>query len=186
MKMRKYLLLMVLLLGFLGCTSHFPEKCEQLYETQQIPALSKDSYNTCDAVFLNYAYFVRWNDVNGYLEHYPNPFESLMQDTVMMCGFIKHFYGKPFDYADDNWWMCSMTDDSISAMDPENHIGGTILVQGKDKAVLNEINDMRKCYLIGIMTYDSPFIFEDSPADPMSCCCLVPYFQVVQIKNFKN
>lgn len=49
--MRKYLLLMVLLLGFLGCTSHFPEKCEQLYETQQIPALSKDSYNTCEAVF---------------------------------------------------------------------------------------------------------------------------------------
>lgn len=186
MVMRKYLLSMVLILGLLGCKSRLPEKCEQLCETQQIPVLSKDSYNSCDAVLLNYAYFVRWNDVNGYLEHYPNPVEPLMRDTVMMCGYIKHSYGKPFDYTDDNWWLCSMVDDSISAMDPENHIGGTILVQGKDKAVLNEIDDMRKCYLIGIMTYDSPFLFEDSPADPMSCCCLVPYFQVVQIKNFKN
>ena len=66
--MRKYLLSMVLILGLLGCKSRLPEKCEQLCETQQIPVLSKDSYNSCDAVLLNYAYFVRWNDVNGYLE----------------------------------------------------------------------------------------------------------------------
>lgn len=169
---------------FLGCGKlGKPKKCEQLYETQHIPVLSKDGYNTCDAVYMNYAYFVRWNNVKEYLKYYPNPVESLMQDTVLMCGFIKHSYGKPFDYAENDWWMCRMIDDSITAMDPENHIGGTIHVQGDDKTVLNEIDDKKKCYLIGVMTYETPFDFLGSPADPSSCCCLIPYFHVVQINN---
>lgn len=169
---------------FFGCGKmDKPKRCEQLYETQQIPELSKNEYNTCDAVHMNYAYFVRWNNVKEYLKYYPNPVESLMQDTVLMCGFIKHSYGKPFDYAENGWWLCSMIDDSITAMDPENHFGGIIYVQGDDKTVLNEIDDTKKCYLIGVMTYDTPFYFLDSPADPSSCSCLKTFFQVVQIKN---
>lgn len=175
----------LLIIGLLGCKEHLPEKCEQLSETHQIPELDKEDYNTCDAVFLNYAYFVKWDDMNDYLEHYPNPVEQLMQDTVMMCGFIKHSDDKPFDYTEDYWWMCSMTDDSISAMNHESQYGG-VYVQGKDKTILNGLDDTKKCYLIGVMTYDSPFVFEDSPADPKSCYCLVPYFQTVQIRNCIN
>lgn len=182
--MRKLLLFMaIVIMGMQGCKKHVPERCTQLSEICSIPVLEKESYNTCDAVYLNYAYFVRWNDIDGYLRYYPNPGEALMTDTIMMCGFIKHSNNKPFDYVGDDWWMCCMTDDSISAMDAENHSGGTIRVQCDDKSFLNEIDDLKKCHLTGIMVYDSPFAIEDSPSNPNSCYCLVPFFQIVRVDN---
>lgn len=170
----------VLLLA--GCRERIPEKCEQYYETEQIPELSQTEYNDCHSVLLNYAYFVRWNDMDAYLEHYPNPFESKIGDTIKMCGFITHSYGEPIEQYGD-YWSCWMRDDSIAAMDPNNYSAGIVMIQGDDASILDGVDMTKKCYIIGVTTYQRLIPYVDSPADPCDCWNLSPVLFTLEINN---
>ncbi len=162
-----------------GCT--YLKKCDQPFSKEEIPNIYDNDYHTCIDVMKNYVYMMRGND-GRYLEHYPYPYSSHIGDTIKLCGYVKHSYGYAFYYK-DNWWYCQLTDDSISAMNPNDYTGGTIGAQGNDKTLLDNVDFSKKCYLIGYMTFNSPFRFLESPANPDDCSVLMPDFQVIEIRN---
>ena len=164
---------------YCGCT-HI-KKCDQPFSKEEIPDIYDNDYHTCVDVMKNFVYMVRGN--NGkYLENYPYPYSSHIGDTIQLCGYIKHSYGFPIHYK-DNWWYCTLTDDSVSAMNPDDYSRGEIMAQGNDKMLLDDANFSQKCYVIGYMTFNTPFKFLVSPPEPDDCFCLMPYFQVIEIRN---
>lgn len=178
-KMMFFIIVLSLLLVY-GCT--YLKKCEQPYSNKEIPFIYDNNYHDCSDVFKNYVYMVRWGKTEEYLEHYPNPFASHIGDTIRVCGFVKHSYGNAFNYQ-DNWWHCNLTDDSTLAMNINDYTGGTIEAQGDRRELLENVDFSKKCYMTGFMTYNTPFQFECSPANPNDCYCLMPYFQVTEIHN---
>jgi len=157
------------------------EECEQLYDKYEVPQLSTDTYNSIYAVTLNFAYAVRENE-GIYQELYPNPYSSRIGDTVLLRGFIRHSYGQPFTFK-DNQWQCLMVDDSIIACDLNNNVGGGLDVCGDDKSVLQLIDDTRCCYVKGVITYGGLPVPWDCLADPHSCYYLSPVCHVISITN---
>ena len=181
MKKMIFFLCASVIIGATACKSNKIEECEQLYDKYEIPPLSTDTYNNIYAVTLNFAYAVRGNE-EIYQGLYPNPFSSRIGDTVLLCGFIRHSYGHPFQFK-DNQWQCLMVDDSIIACDPNNNVGGGLDVCGDDKSVLQLIDDTRRCYVKGIITYGGLPLPMDYIADPHSCYFLAPVCHVISITN---
>ncbi len=181
--MKKKVIFSLMITGILlinGC-QHL-KKCDQLYSKDEIPFIYDNNYHDCMDVFKNYAYMVRWGDMEGYLERYPNPNSSHIGETIKVCGYVKHSYGNTVHYK-DNWWYCILTDDSISAMNSQDYTGGPIYAQGDHCDLLDSVDFSKKCYMTGHMTFNTPFDFYDSPADPDDCYCLMPFFQVTEIHN---
>ena len=182
MKKMMFFLMIIAGIGMMACKPDKIEECEQLYDKYEIPLLSIDSYNSIYTVTLNFAYAVRGEE-DIYQELYPNPFASHIGDTILLCGFIRHSYGKPFQFKDDQW-QCLMVDDSITACDVENNVGGGLAVYGDDKSILDSIDDTKKCYVKGIITYDglplTPDLFSNNSN---SCYYLAPVCHVISVNN---
>lgn len=182
MKKMMLFLMTIASIGIMACKPDKIEECEQLYDKYEITPLSPDTYNSINAVTLNFAYAVR-GDEDNYQELYPNPFASHIGDTILLCGFIRHSYGKPFQFKDDQW-QCLMVDDSIIACDVENNVGGGLDVYGDDKSILESIDDTRKCYVKGIITYGglplTPDLFSNNS---YSCYYLAPVCHVICVNN---
>lgn len=182
MKKTTFFLLVIAGISIMACKPNKIEKCEQLYDKYEIPPLSTDSYNSIYAVTFNFAYAVR-GDEDNYQELYPNPFASHIGDTVLLCGFIRHSYGNPFQFKDEQW-QCLMVDDSIVACDVENNVGGGLDVYGDDRSVLESIDDTKKCYVKGIITYGGlPLTIDLLPNNSNSCCYLAPVCHVISVNN---
>lgn len=166
----------------LACGCNHMKKCQQLYSNEDIPFIYDNNYHDCIDILKNFAYMVRWGDMERYFEHYPNPNYSHIGDTIKVCGYVKHSYGNTIYYK-ENWWYCILTDDSISAMNSNDYMGGLVYVQGNHSDILDNIDLSKMCYMIGYMTFNTPFDFYDSPADPNECYCLMPFFHVIEIHN---
>lgn len=177
----KFFLYVAAIISITACKPDKIEECKQLYDKYEVPPLSTDTYNSIYAVTLNFAYAVRGNE-DLYQELYPNPYSSRIGDTVLLCGFIRHSYGQPFLFK-DNQWQCLMADDSIIACDPNNNVGGGLDVCGDDKSVLQLLDDTRCCYVKGIITYGGLPLTPDYTADPYSCYYLSPVCHVISITN---
>lgn len=79
--MKKYLLVMALALFVLsGC--HKNSGCQQPFTQEEIPELTIDGYNTCEAIIRNYTYMV----CDGELIDYP--YWSHEGDTIKVYGYI--------------------------------------------------------------------------------------------------
>lgn len=164
---------------YCGCT-HI-KKCDQPFSKEEIPFIFDDNYHSCEDVYKNFAYMVRGNN-GAYLEQYPYPYSSHIGDTIKLCGYVKHSYGNTIHYK-DNCWYCTLIDDSVTAMDPDDYSGGGFYVQGDDKMLLANVNFSQKCYLTGYMTFYSLFRYLGGPAHPDDCYCRMPYFRVIEIRN---
>jgi len=173
--MRKYTIIIVALIFVaMGCKPRY-EQCGQPNEIYEIPTLDRNGYNSCKDVWLNYAYGMQ--DSQGYQEQYPYPYE--LGDTIKVSGFIKHSYGKPFEYR-GKLWKCEMMDDSLNAMDENNHKHGILNVQGKEKNVLTSIDDRKRCFVTGVLSFDNSF-----PEEGLRdwCYYTCPVVKVIEIKN---
>lgn len=168
------IIIVALIFVTVGCKPRY-EQCGQPSEIYEIPTLDRNGYNSCKDVWLNYAYGMQ--DSWGYQEQYPYPYE--LGDTIRVSGFIRHAYGKPFEYR-GNLWKCEMLDDSLNAMDESNHKPGILRVVGKAKNVLTSIDDQKRCYVTGVMSFDNPF-----PGEGISewCYYTCPLVHVVEINN---
>lgn len=179
--MKKILFLFVLAMALVGCNKEYYGKCEQVYDHHTLPALSKNDYNDCDKVAINYVYFYRYKNAERYLNQHPNPYEANEGDTIKIKGFIMHSHNRTVIYDGDNW-MCNMGIDSLKAMDTEYQIA-SLSLEGTDKSLLNGVDFTKKCYVTAIITFHTMFPMEDSPSDPRSCAALYPVYKVVEIKN---
>ena len=180
--MKRNVIVLLVITGFLlVCGCQHLKKCDQLFSKKEIPNIYDNDYHTCTDVLKNFIYMVR-GDSERYLEHYPYPYSSHIGDTIKLYGYVKHSYGNTIHYK-DNWWYCILTDDSISAMNAQDYSGGPIYAQGDHRDLLDSVDYSKKCYMIGYMTFNTPFVFYDSPADPRDCYCLMPYFHVTEIHN---
>ena len=168
------IIIVALILVAVGCGPKF-EKCSQPCEIYEIPTLDMSGYNSCKDVWLNYAYGMQENQI--YMDQYPYPYE--LGDTIRVSGFIKHSYGKPFEFIGKSW-KCEMVDDSLKAMDENNHKPGILKVLGDEKNVLTSIDDQKRCFVTGIMSFDNPFVGEGLEE---GCFYNCPVVKVIEIKN---
>lgn len=189
MKKIVYSLAIVISLMFLGC-NHKIERCEQYYDYYELPELSKDSYNRVNSATLNYVYNYRFN-TEKYINLYPNPADSIVGDTLKICGFIINYdCGNPISYSTDStYWSCYMSDDSLFAMNTGSCRGGGLFYGPKENLPLN-IDITKKCYCTVIADYNYPNIqFDDIDcycvylSSPDACITLYPVFHVLEIYN---
>ena len=168
------IIFVVLIFVMVDCKPRY-EQCGQPSEIYEIPTLDRNGYNSCKDVWLNYAYGMQ--DSQGYQEQHPYPYE--LGDTIRISGFIKHSYGKPFEYR-GKLWNCQMVDDSLNAMDESNHKPGILKVLGEEKNVLTSIDDQKRCFVTGVMSFDNLFAGEGLEE---GCYYTCPVVKVIEIKN---
>ena len=179
--MKKILILFVLAMALVGCNKEYYGKCEQVYDHHTLPALSKNDYNDCDKVAINYVYFYRYNKAERYLNRHPNPYEANEGDTIKIKGFIMHTHNRTVIY-DGNNWTCRMVIDSLKAMNIDYYTCDLTL-EGTDKSVLKDVDLTRKCYVTAIITFHRMFLLTGSPSDHRSCAASYPVYKVVKINN---
>ena len=182
--MKKVVLFFVLLFVLSGCnktpSSNHCDPCEQVYDSQVLPVLDRNDYNDCGAVAMNYMFMSRATPC--YEAKYHNPYYKNEGDTIKIRGFIKHSYGKPILKDKDGIWTASMTMDSLTAMDPNNHLGGDLRIEGADTTIFNAVDLTKMCYVTAIVTFDK-LVIPYEAVEPGKCRAVNPAYIAVEIKN---
>jgi len=152
-------------------------ECIQPYASSVIPALSNSEFNTCEAVVRNFIYLS--------VDNADYPYYSHAGDTIKFCGYVKHSYGNPLHYNEDNTY-CSFTmiDDYATAMDVSNYNGGAFFIESSvDKMV--DIDLSQKCYVTGVLAFgpssaEIPWV---NVSEPGTCHSAELLFHVIDIHN---
>lgn len=130
--MKKYLLVMVLVLFVLyGC--HKNSGCQQPFTPEEIPELTADGYNTCEAIYKNYTYLICGSEANY-------PYWSHEGDTIKVCGYIyKGWNGNHLVPLFDS---------------PDNQIGQHYLYIDMAGTFSDDFDISRKCYVKGMLYFN--------------------------------
>ena len=131
--MKKILLAMALTLLVLpGCDKI--GGCQQPFSQEEIPELTLEGYNTCEAVVKNYKYLI----CDGQLGNYP--FWSHEGDTIKVCGY---FY--------EGWDGGNL----LPLYDcPDNQIGQLCLYIGLAGILPDGFVTSKKCYIEGVLCFN--------------------------------
>ncbi|MBR4218580.1 MAG: hypothetical protein IKR71_06000 [Bacteroidales bacterium] len=182
--MKRLVLIIVLLSVLVGCNknpvSNHCDPCEQVYDSQVLPVLDKNDYNDCGAVAQNFVFMSRATPC--YAAKYPNPYHKNEGDTIKIKGFIKHSYGKPIRKNNDGIWTASMIVDSLTAMDPNNHLGGDLRIEGADTTIFNTVDITKKCYVTAIISFHK-LVIPYEEVKPGQCRAVTPAYIAIEIKN---
>ena len=155
------------------------KKCECVQSTISVlpSSLSETDYNSCEKVRQCYTYFS--------IDNADYPYYSHAGDTIKFCGYVKHSYGEPLHYNEDNTYcQFTMIDDYATAMDVSNYNGGAFFIESSvDKMV--DIDLSQKCYVTGVLAFGptSAKIPWVNVSEPGTCHSAELLFDVVEIHN---
>lgn len=155
------------------------KKCECMQPSVSIStsSLSETYYNSCEKVRQCYTYFS--------IDNADYPYYSYAGDTIKFCGYVKHSYGRPLVYnEDETYCQFTMIDDFATAMDASNYNGGAFFIESSlDKMV--DVDLSQKCYVTGILAFgpSSAKIPWVSVAEPGTCHSAELLFHVIDINN---
>ncbi len=177
--MKKILFLLSIIVLSISCNKDNLGPCEQIYDSQTLPKLSKTDYNSSDDVRINFCYMSRlspnvpqkWFD-----KYYNNPYEKNIGDTIRIKGFAYYSAIGPIMYDNKGEkWKCELYDNSMIAK---------ITLQGTDTTLLKGVDFSKKCYVISTLTFESYIPVDGAPPiTDKGCFAILPYFNVVEIKN---
>jgi len=141
--MNKSLLVITLAISVLT-SCHKNSGCTYPFAQEEIPELTTDGYNTCEAIVRNFTY--RCNDFRDY------PYWSCEGDTIKVCGYIhkKHFgiVNSPLPLYDG---------------ESDNHDLFIHYVSGQ---LPDTIDYTKKCYVEGILFFNIEYEMGKSPIVP--------------------
>ncbi len=130
-------ILLLVTLALIGCK----KKCnEPLFKPSEVPALTTEGYNTCEAVNKNYTYIV-CGDEHDY------PYWSHSGDTILVCGYL------PKNWSGDRSIVYLL--DSPGTI-PTNEY--TLVVKTLNEAYSQwpvEVDKTKKCYIKGKLRCES-------------------------------
>mgnify|MGYP007092153831 CR=1 FL=1 len=134
-----------------------------------------------------------WDDVVHYMQYFTRsdkpdyPYYSREGDTVKTCGWINHCDGQTLlpNESDSLYVQFEISNDSLTAMNA--YLSGPIHIEG-DKALFDGIDQDKKCYIKGIITFHSQtdIGWEMGPADPEpshNCSSAIFALRLVEIRN---
>lgn len=152
-------------------------ECVQAYSPKEIPALSSTEYNSCESVVRNFIYFS--------IDNANYPYYSHAGDIIKFCGYVKHSYGEPLHYNEDNsYCQFTMIDDYATAMDVSNYNGGAFFIESSvDK--MENVDLSQKCHVTGVLAFGpaSAKIPWVSLSEPGTCHSAELLFDVIEIHN---
>lgn len=174
--MKRIFFIVVVTLFFISCNKWDLGPCEQIYDSQKLPELSNENYNSCDDVLINFCYMNRFHAPQKWFDKYDNnPYKKNIGDTVRVTGYIGHFGWVKYW---EGKWTCTLCDDS-TGVKPEG-----IDIQGADTTLLKGVDLSKKCYVVSTITFEPYISVENTPPlSDKSCHPFYPYFNVVEIKN---
>ena len=142
--------MMVLTTFALACCSKI-NSCQQPYSQEEIPELTAEGYNTCEAVIRNYTYRVCDGDLRNY------PHWSHEGDSIRVCGY---FY--------EGW----DGDHLLPLFDyPDNLNGHDFLYIDLLGPLPDGFDISKKCYMEGALFFDPLYTsFGDYYIEPSICC----------------
>lgn len=133
--MRKILLVLIAIVCLLtGCS----KQCGFRYKTDKNPALKKNDYNSCEAIYENYTYLVC-----GHYSEVDFPYWENEGDTIMVCGYFSENWD-----GDRNHF--ALFDSPNNAYERVN----CIEVFYASTALPMEINISKKCYVMGRLSFN--------------------------------
>lgn len=125
--MRKILLATIVIFClFCGCK----KQCVQPYQSDEIPALKTNDFNSCEAVCKNYTYLICGDEASF-------PYWSHIKDTIMVCGYIS------------NWDGESSLLPLFDSPEPSNHEFCIHVRLYNYPIIQEEIDVSKKCYVRG-------------------------------------
>ena len=131
--MRKILLATIVIFClFCGCK----KQCVQPYQSDEIPALKANDYNSCAAVCKNYTYLICGSEASF-------PYWSHEGDTIMVCGYISDWDGES---------LLLPLYDSPDHTNPECCINVGLY---NYPTAPEEIDVSKKCYIRGCLFFNS-------------------------------
>ena len=131
--MRKILLATIVIFClFCGCK----KQCVQPYQSDEIPALKTNDFNSCEAVCKNYTYLICGDEASF-------PYCSHIKDTIMVCGYIS------------NWDGESLLLPLFDSPEPSNPEFCVYVELYNYPIVEEEINVSKKCYVRGRLFFNS-------------------------------
>ncbi len=134
--MKKILLATIVITCFMiGCKKY---QCEQPYQSNEIPVLKTNNYNSCKAVCMNYKYLICGSEASF-------PYWSHEGDTIMVCGYI-------YEDWDGDRHLFPIVDSPNNANEREfllhiNSIGSSVQLP-------EEVDVSKKCYIRGRLAFD--------------------------------
>ena len=169
--MKKILCLAALIMVLVSCNKENLGPCEQIYDTQALPKLSKTDYN----VRMNFCYMSRSHvPQKWYDKYYNNPYDKNIGDTIRVKGFVYYSAIGPV-YVYNGKWTCKLCDSSMTAK---------ITLQGTDTTLLKGVDFSKECYVISTLTFESYIPMAGTvPFSDKGCHAIYPNFNVVEIKN---
>lgn len=177
--MKRIVFLLSIIVLSISCNKDNLGPCEQIYDSQTLPELSKTDYNSCDDVRINFCYMSRlrpnvpqkWFD-----KYYNNPYEKNIGDTIRIKGFAYYSAIGPIMYDNKGEkWTCTLCDSSMTAK---------ITLQGTDTTLLKGVDFSKECYVISTLTFESYIPMAGTvPFSDKGCHAIYPNFNVVEIKN---
>lgn len=144
--MKKFLVLIVFALFALP-SCHKNSGCLQPFTQEEIPELTANGYNTCEAIIKNYSYRICDGDLSNY------PYWPHEGDTIKVCGYIHEaqwiwlFDGSPFFPLYDG--------------EPYNH---DLSIHGR---LPDTIDYNKKCYIEGVLYFNPLYSSGSYPVEPV-------------------
>ena len=133
--MKKILLAAIALSCFMiGCKRY---QCEQPYQSNEIPVLKTNDYNSCEAVCKNYTYLICSGEDSF-------PYRSHEGDTIMVCGYIHEDW-------DGNRHLFLIVDSPNN--ENEHKFLLNINTLGSSEQLPEEVDISRKCYIRGRLAF---------------------------------
>lgn len=136
------------------------------------PALSTTDYNYCASVVHKYGQPVK--KMKDY------PYWADEGDTIKVHGWIEHAYGRPITEIDSLNLRFTMSDDSVTALNPSYH--GACLQCESAICLMDGIDLEQECYVLGTITFNPKFKVL-GPGDFNSCVYPLYAIRVVNIEN---
>ena len=134
--MKKFVLAIIVLSCFMtGCK----KQCVQPYQTNEIPTLKQDDYNSCEAIHKNFSYQLCNGNQNEF------PYWSYQGDTIMICGYL-------YEYWDGNRDLFTLFDSPDNAREHELLIH--IHFIGSPAQLPEEFDISKKCYIKGRLDFE--------------------------------
>ena len=152
--MKKYLFMMVLTTFALACCSK-NNSCQQPYFQEEIPELTTEGYNTCEAVIRYYTYRVCDGDLRNY------PHWSHKGDTIKVCGYIHKSH-----------WETGHGTLPLYDGASDNH---DLLVSYVLEQLPDTLDYTRKCFIEGVLGFNPHY--HSGPYDIVPV--VVPYKKIV-------
>ena len=115
------------------------KQCVQPFQSNEIPALKTNDYNSCEAVCKNYTYLICGSEGSF-------PYWSHQGDTIMVCGYMHERW-------DGNSHLFLLFDSSNNA--DENKFYLNIDTYGFSVQLPEEVDMSKKCYIKGRLNFNA-------------------------------